>query len=209
MNKKNYRSIRESNTCIAVIREKYNKKKKGELVFAADRRISFGHSYQEGVRPKVVKRDGIILAGTGLGYLCNLACELTPIPKIPIEMDSFAYVHGPFKESLKIALISHGCSDINNQLAFPEDINTTILIGVKSDLYIIGFDSDFGILIDPVAAPYGAGCGGMYALGSLMTTENIKMSSEDRLTLALQVAAKLSSGCDDQIDIVRESDEEE
>jgi len=198
-----------SNTCLAVLREKFDKKKKGELVFAADRRISWGSSqYQSMTYPKVRKRNGFILAGTGDAYLCDLIVQLTNLPDIPKGMKIFNYVHQVFRRCMEETLIENGLKGEKDSIGIPEKMSAIVLLGVNRELFEISVDDSYGIVINPINAPYGHGCGGDYALGSLKTTENLKMSSEDRLTIALNVASELSAGCDNKIDIVRESDED-
>lgn len=198
-----------SNTCLAVVREKLNKKKLGELVFAADRRISWGSAqFQELVYPKVRKRNGIILAGTGDSYLCDLVVQLTPIPDIPPKVKVFNYIHQILRECVERTLIENGMKSDKDSLGIPSKMHVAILAGIKGELYEFNICERYGIIINQIDAPYGHGCGGDYALGSLKTTENLKMTSEDRLTVALNVASELSAGCDNKIDIVRESDED-
>lgn len=198
----------ESGTCLAVVRETYNKKKKGELVIAADRRVSSGHNYQIAPFRKVNKRNGVILAGTGLASIIELIIGLLPIPEVPDKMSSFEYVNGPFTTAVEDFLKSKGFHTEGGFLCFPKRMNTSILVIVKSSLFTMSFDDDYGIVINSVNTPYADGCGGAYALGSLVTTSTLKISSETRLKLALKVAAQLSSGCDDNIDIIRESDKD-
>jgi len=198
-----------SNTCLAVIREKLDKKRRGELVFAADRRISWGSSqFQKLVYPKVKKRNGIILAGTGDSYLCDLIVQLTPIPDLPPRMKVFNYIHEVLRRTIESNLIDNGMKGEKDGLGIPGKMYAAILVGIQKELYEINVDERYGIVINQIDAPYGHGCGGDYALGSLKTTENLNMSSEDRLTVALNVASELSAGCDNKIDIIRESDED-
>ena len=197
-----------SNTCLAVIREKQVKKTRGELVFAADRRISWGMSHcQIGVRPKVVKRNGVILAGTGTSYLCDLICELTPIQDIGKYEDGFSYVHNVLHPNIKRTIVDKGYGDKDGNLSLPEDMGAVILVGVQHELFELAVEGNY-LSIDAINAPYAHGCGGHYALGSLKTTENLKISSEERLSLAIGVAAELSPGCDNRMDIIRESDDD-
>ncbi len=208
MNKKS-RSKKTSNTCLAVIRDfKIKGKRRGELVFAADRRISWGvHHSQIGVRPKVIKRNGVILAGCGLSYLCDLVCELTPIPDKG-KMDGFQFVHDVLVPEVRHVLMTKGFGTKDGNLDLPDEFSSVILVGIDKQLFEMSIDASTGVVIDAIDAPYAHGCGGSYALGSLKTTESLNMDVESRLQVALSIAAELSPGCDNNIDIVRESDKD-
>lgn len=202
------RKLKRSNTCIAVIRDKAKKGDKtgGELVFAADRRISWGMDHQQiAVNPKVVKRNGVILAGAGSGYICDIACSLVPIPDMSPKTTPFLYVHQVLRESLVSTLIANGCKDEQGNLALAKGQSALILVGIKGELFEMNIHPDIGVSIDCINAPFACGCGGAYALGSLKTTERLSMGVEDRLKIALVVASDISPGCDSNVDIVRES----
>jgi hypothetical protein len=200
---------KKSSTCLAVVREKGTKKKRGKLVFAGDRRISWGMGqHQIATRAKVIKRNGVVFAGTGVSYLCDLVCELCEVPDVPEQMDGFNYVHHVLYRNIMAILTEKGCMDKEGKVTLSEDFEAVILVGFKGDLFEICISNDCGVTIDAIDAPYAHGCGGKYALGSLKTTENSKMSAEDRLKLALGIAAELSPGCDANVDIVREDDKD-
>ncbi len=58
---------KQSKTCIAAI------KHKGKVYMAADRRVSWDFGQCQSMpHPKVLKRNGLILAGTGDAALCTL-----------------------------------------------------------------------------------------------------------------------------------------
>lgn len=198
---------KSSNTCLAVIREDKGPHK-GKLIFAGDRRISWGMGgHQVGVRPKICKRNGVLFAGTGSAYLCDLICELCDVPPINKDIDGFNYIHRYLYDSVKSTLINKGLGDKENGILIPDEMHAVILIGVKGELFEMGI-SDVILSLDAIGAPFAHGCGGQYALGSLITTEKLKISSEKRLQIALGVAAKLSPGCDGNIDIIREWDKD-
>lgn len=198
----------QSNTCLAVVREKGTKKKIGELVVAADRRVSWGHQYQTMLRPKVTKRNGFILAGCGDGYLCDIVTQLLIIPEVPKSMRIFNFMHQVFRKVLEEELKENGFEDDHGNVALPDKTRAVILIAVRKELYEMDINNKTGISINQIDAPYGHGCGGDFALGSLKTTENSKLSSNERLIVALNIASEISAGCDNNIDIIRESDED-
>lgn len=196
---------KRSNTCLAVIREKGKRGKLGKLVFAGDRRISWGFGgHQIGVRPKVVKRNGVIFAGTGVAYLCDIICELMEVPEIPPKLDGFTYLHDHLYTHIMQILTEKGCMDKEGKTTLSDGMHAVILVAAKGELFEVAIDNESGVTIDAIDAPYAHGCGGKYALGSLKTTEQMKLSSHQRLQLALGVAAELSPGCDSNIDIVEE-----
>lgn len=207
---------RMSKTCLAVLRDS-----EGKLLFAGDRRISWGHRYQEGVRSKVLKRNGVLFAGTGSAYLCDLICELAEVPDIPEKIDGFTYIHTHLYETILQTLTLKGMADKETRNVTTEQF-AHILVGVKGELFIVSIGPD-GIGVDAMNAPYADGCGGAIAIGSLNATKYLeredlerilqkgykvrtkkKTTEELQLILALISAAEHSNGCDASIDIVRE-----
>ena len=186
----------KSNTCLAVLKDK-----KGKLWFAGDRRQSWGmHKAQHSPRSKVTKRNGVLLAGTGTSSTCDLLTDQFPIPDI-IE-DSYYYMHSVFMPKL-LEFLRENHYVKKDERKLQGEGHAVILVGVNSELYEVYLDShhiEFGC----VNTPYAHGCGGSYAIGSLLTTAklNKKMSEKQRLTLALEVAASVSPGCDDSVDII-------
>lgn len=189
-----------SNTCLAML-----KTKKG-LVFAGDRRISWGmHKAQKAPRSKVTNRNGVLLAGTGVSCICDLVTDLFNVPAYDGKQDTFNYMHKTFLPALmKYLREEKWLKEDGRGIDFDDDDRTLaiIVVGVGKDLYELDMTTHC-ISVDAISAPYAHGCGGMYALGSLLTTEKLDMDEEERLKLALQIAAKVSPGCDAHVDIVR------
>ena len=67
----------------------------------------------------------------------------------------------------------------------------TFLVGYKGRLFEI--EDDFQVA-EPLDGFCSVGCGSDYAIGSLCTTENTKLTAEDRVLKALEVATKRSGG---------------
>jgi hypothetical protein len=201
----------KSNTCIAIIKVKKGKNK-GKLVFAADRRISWGFS-QAQVMPesKLVKRNGLIMGATGASYLGQLIMDYVELPSIK-ELSPKDYMNTVFYKNVVELLKSKGFVNKDGNIKLPKDFAIELVVGYRGKLFsiVIGNDDDDDlhkqgiILIDEVNIPYATGCGGQLAWGSLLTTERTKIAEENRLILALNVAAEVSPGCDDNIDIVME-----
>jgi len=198
----------KSNTCIGLI-----KTKSGKLIIAGDRRLSWGWSLAQSMpRPKIAKRQGLLLGATGDGTLCSLFVNCMEIPKIG-NKDLTSYMNNEFYNAIYNELVQHGYAEEHNLLKIPEDSYCELVVGIKKTVWSIVIantdnnkDSAQGlIMIDEVNHPYATGCGGMAALGVLVH-EQIKNKhlTEKHLLEALQTAAKLSPGCDSEIDILRE-----
>lgn len=191
-------------TCIAVLR-----KKNGKLIMAGDRRMSWGMmKHQVKVTPKVHKRNGLLIGGTGTCYIIELAHTILKVRPPNKKEDPVIYINNVFLEEFKKLLMNKGFKKDGN-IHLTNSFRTILIIAIKSKLFELEVDVDNDknfsfIIVDQIEAPYAHGCGGYYALGSLLTTENMRMPEEERLTIALQVAAKMSPGCDDNIDILEE-----
>lgn len=198
----------KSGTCIAAI-----KTKRGKIMMAGDRRMSWGfHQAQKTPEPKVVKRDGLLFGGTGSCYLLTLINQIFVVPDRG-KNDPTKYMHNVFHKALVRFLCSKGFGDSKtNNLKFPADLSAEILVACKGKLFsvIVGNEGDSPhdagfVMIDEISLPYGTGCGGSLAWGSLLTTAPIAtITDREKLIKALQVAAEVSPGCDDDIDIVSE-----
>ena len=205
-----------SNTCIAVL------KHRGKLYFGADRRASWGFDQAQSMpRPKVVKRSGVILAGTGDGALCGLIVDIMDIPEV--YKDSDMYMNHDFYYAVRKILLQKGFADEHKLLKIPGDMSAQIVVGVNHRCYIVDIqnmdsskDSTIGsITIDEVNLPYGTGCGGQWAWGVIDCLQDLLedkinyifplgYSPKSILLKALQTAAKYSPGCDGIFDIVSE-----
>jgi len=189
-------------TCIAAI------KHKGKIYVAGDRRASWDMS-QAQVMPfaKVIKRDGVILAGTGDCYVLNLITRVLHIPQVDTDIDTYMFHH--LQRAIRGLLIEKGFTDGQKILRIPEELETEIVIAISGTLWAIQIQDSkphgIGIIsVDQCNLPYATGCGGQLAWGSLLTTEDMEMKPKDRLIKALKVAAQVSPGCDDKVDIEHE-----
>lgn len=197
--------ISKSNTCIAAI-----KNKRGKILIAADRRNSWDFSqYQRMPRPKVQKRNGLILAGTGDGFLCHLLVDMLDFPSKEEDTTPDNFLHGIFFDKVRKLLDRNGMVDHDKQLKLPGDTSVEIVIACSGKLYTMNIfnpipeseHSNGLIAIDEVGIPYAVGCGGLLAWGALKENADSKFDSKTRLIRALTVAASVSSGCDNNIDI--------
>lgn len=199
---------RQSNTCIAVLQNKKTKK----LIMAGDRRVSWGASQAQAMpHPKISKRAGLLMGATGDGDLCDLIVHIMEID-VQSDLDNMTFFHQYLYEKIKTLLLYKGYGDEHGILRIPTDLSSEILIGRQKELYSIiienpeneGTNLYGNISIGQLNVPYATGCGGSLAWGSLLTTKDLKISEEDRLTIALKVAASVSPGCDANIDIFLE-----
>ena len=192
----------KSNTCIAVI-----KNKKGKLMMAGDRRQSWGMSQaQRCPQPKVIKRNGFLLGGTGHGGICNLITMRMPVKDQAnwctktMSIDDYMY-------EVLMKDIKHILKDDFKKDGGIIPGRAMIVVGHSGHLYEIDINPDktqSSIVLDTLSTPYATGCGGQLAWGSLLTTKKLKMSDKQRLITALHVAAAVSPGCDAEVDIIEE-----
>lgn len=210
---------KKSNTCLAVI--KHHKK----LYFAADRRSSWGFDQaQKMPRPKLSKKNGVILAATGDGFLCHLLVDVFEPPKYEFGIwDSQelldTYMHYPFFKAIKKLLLDKGFCDEHHILKIPNDVSCELLVGLRGHCYTVIIENldpenhfpNGTISIDEVGLPYATGCGGQWAWDTLDCLETLeqdgllaRMKPNDKLSRALDSAAKHSPGCGDGKDFKNE-----
>lgn len=193
-----------SNTTIAVIRNR----KTNKLMMAGERRITVSDgTYYVSPVPKVVNNNGILLGATGEGYLCGLVTmDINITPKLP-NQSTYDYMKTTFLSCIESVLMSKNYIDNFGNYKFPANTFCELLVGINKEVYVIWIqkqDEDSIIQVHPCIAPYAIGCGGEMAMGSILSTENSKLSDRNRLILALSVAAERQNGADDVIDIIEE-----
>jgi ATP-dependent protease HslVU (ClpYQ) peptidase subunit len=198
-------------TCIAIL-----KNRSGKLLFASDRRVTAGNYAYPLPVPKTIQRDGIILAGAGCAFLDSTLVFTLPIPKKPDNLSIHEYMFCTFLpctlHHLRKQKIIHPLENrLNVDPLFtsgqidPEDsYAATFVIGIAGQLFVMDFDSK-SVALDIVGTPYAIGCGSQYALGSLKTTEHMKLTTKARLQIALRVTAELDPNCDSKIDFTQEA----
>ena len=200
-----------STTCIGVL-----KMPNGKLIMAGDRRMSWGFSQaQKMPGSKVIKRQGLLLGGTGSCYLLTILSKLCPIPDVIDKLDDEmveTFVHTSLKKEIHDFLVSQGFGDKDSHLIIPGDLSIELLIGIRGRLFSViveNADSDTAdargiIVIDEVNLPYATGCGGQLAWGALLESEDSDKTPKERLRRALKAAAEVSPGCDKNITFVQE-----
>jgi len=183
-------------TCLVAI-----KNKRGKIIVGADRRVSWGSShYQESVYAKVRKDDGIIMAFCGDCHIGNLIVNIMKRPQV--ITDHKAYMYQILPKSIKKILLNQDIRT-DKELVIPE--NTEIIVAIEGCLYqleLVRTEDIKGLVkVDQLSIPYCTGSGGHVAWGSLLTTENLDMSSRERVRLAIEVSSRVVHSVDSKIDI--------
>lgn len=199
---------KKSNTCIAAI--KVNNK----IMIASDRRVTWnGDQYQTMPRSKTRKRNGILISATGDSYLCTLMVDQLEIPTAPTKPSLLdKYIHNTLRNKILKLLTSKQFINEHDALDIGLGRSAEILVAVRGHLFQFIIqnmgdrNSRVGDVVeaDEVNLPYATGCGGLVALGSLITTDTLKYEPKKRLELALTVASQVMSGCDSNIDVISE-----
>lgn len=211
--------MKQSSTCIAAI------KHRGKVYMATDSRLSWGMDQAQELpkgNRKIVKRDGLILAGTGTWYLCRLILQTLAF-RSPEGYEGIEdqYFDSIFYNDVVKLLKSKGHIDVDSGLhpvlKIPYDVSAEIIMVLNGRLFTLTIENPVVeenhnpsglVMIEELNIPYAAGCGGQLAWGSLLTTESLEevllLKPKERLKLALQVAAQVSPGCDENIIIENE-----
>ncbi len=207
---------KQSLTCIAAV------KHRNKVYLAADSRVSWGMD-QAQVLPKgnkkIVKRGGLILAGTGHWDLCRLIIRTlrfrTPEEFIGYEDEYFDTIF--YNDVIKL-LKSKGYTDVDAGLhpilKIPKEWSAEIVMVLNGRVFTMVIENPEKednhnpnglVSIGEVNTPYATGCGGQLAWGSLLTTQSlVELTAKERLKIALNVAAVVSPGCDNVVDIEHE-----
>lgn len=201
---------RISNTCLIALRH-------GKKIFVgADRRVSWDWGQaQKMPHPKVIKRDGMILAGTGDCYLCDLVVKTMIIPERPPKLNIDIYLNEMFIPAVQKLLIRKGFSDEHKILKIPSDMGAEILIALDNRLFSLTIDNldpdnhyaNGFIQLGEVNLPYGTGCGGVYAWAVVDELTNLEkeglltITAKEKIVRGLLMAGKYSPGCDSSQDI--------
>jgi hypothetical protein len=187
------------------------KNSRAKLVFASDRRAVAGNYKYKCVSSKVVKRGEFIIAGAGSAFLDSVLQEHLSLPGIDDDTSVASYMFNTFLpiaidtlRKFKIIHESENRLNVSSDMVDKDDDDgASFLIGVKGHLFEFTLDNH-AVGLDEVPPPYAIGSGGSYALGSLITTANMKYTVKARLKMAIEAAAKLDPFVDNQIDFTVE-----
>jgi len=192
-------------TCLAVIRDA-----KGKLFMAADRRSSYGMSKAYSMEvPKINKINKLLVAACGHGALCtelvNNIRYPKPVAKVRLtDIDKNksyeAYMLNDFRNSLVNHLKKHPYYVASKD---DEPIHSIMLVGVGNEIWEVDVDNG-KVSMDRVATPHTSGCGGQLAMGAILAMLRSKhsYSPQDILRTSLEIAAEVSPGCNEVIDIL-------
>jgi len=148
-----------------------------KLYFAADRRISWGWGKAASTpTKKVVKRNGILMSGTGSASLIFEIIHRSKIPVYEGKQSVEKYVYDKLLPAIIGDLRHKGYVDakerrlVSRNLKESDDLHAVVLIGVKSKKERFVFEMELTadmITLDRVPLDYAHGCGGSFALAIL------------------------------------------
>ena len=145
--------------------------------------------------PKVF-RNGEFIVGYTSSFRMGQLLEFAFAPPKPMESESIMpYMVTRFVPAIRDCLKSGGFQTTDKG----QEFGGTFLVGYRGELFEI--ESDYQV--SRVRASFNAcGCGRDIALGSLHTTQSMKLPPEKRITMALEAASEFSAGVRGQFTIV-------
>jgi len=159
-----------------------------EIFIGVDSCASTDDQYEVRQDEKIFKKGPFIIAFVGSFRMAQILRYSVKFPKQIIK-DDFQYLCTIFIARIRESLHKHGCL-IVDQEDKTEAMDGSLLVAYKKKLYCIDDDFQVGV----VNSEYNSiGSGAPYALGSLYTTEKLKLDPEERITLALESASKFST----------------
>lgn len=180
-------------TCIAVMRGL-----DGKLWMAGDRRLSWDHKYQSLVRPKVSKRNGILVGAAGTSHLCTELVDLFKFPRLTKKDDPFVYAHNKMLPAFMKHLKKKSELSLGSKNPW-EDTSMTSLVCINDTVF--EFEVREGVpSLEIVDAPIAIGSGGTVATGAILAQGNV--DPKEVLSNALHVVAEVKACCDNNIDII-------
>lgn len=169
-------------TCIVGLLDK-----NGDIYMGGDSAGVSGYSLFVRADEKVFINEGYIMGFTTsfrMGQL--LRYGFTP-PKFYGDTDLYNFMVTTFINKVRKCLKVGGFAQEKNKA----EKGGTFLVGFKGRLFIIDSDYQVGEMIDNFVS---VGCGADIALGSLYSTKNSPLKSEDRIKLALESAEQFNAG---------------
>ena len=192
---------RQSRTCILVA-----KNSRGKIMMAADRLSSYDWGHAELMnRPKITKKNKVLLGACGDGGLCTLIIDIFDVPEPPKDTSADLYMFYLFKPLLIKFLKQQGYTDEHKLLQIPKESSCGLLVAVLGQVYSVGIhnsdpDNDHSFLgevsIDVSSTPFAIGCGDIPAIVSLKKDLNkTGYNTKEHVTEALELACDISPGC--------------
>ena len=196
-----------THTCISAI-----KLRDGRIMMAGDRRCSWGWGFAaECPEPKVIKKNGFLLGGTGDSDFLELILDAFEPDQ---EGELKTYLHFKFKRDVAKFLKQQGYRDEHDLLRLPAEADCEILLAKENKLFVVTFrpgelerplPEPSIISIGEVKPPFAVGCGAASALPILLAKlKEVSYNTKEHLRLAMQTAADISPGCDGRVDFISE-----
>lgn len=184
-------------TCISVCRNK-----DGRLMMAGERKLTIGEELVQYMsKPKIMKRDGILIGAAGGGNLSSIFVEVMKIPKVIPDTTEYMYV--TFYKAVYQELKAMNFVNTAGELNIPEPMECTVLVCVNNLLYrvnICGPDKKGNtgyIAVDEMETPFAIGSGAMVATTSLLKDigGSSKLLTRKHLVSAIKLACQIDPFC--------------
>jgi len=157
------------------------------VLMGADSCASDGYKSYKITDSKLFIKNGVSFGYTTSFRFADILKHHVVIPDNTTGLSDSEFLIKEVVFEIREKLKEHGYSKIANN----NEIGGEALIGYRGKLYEL--QSDYSLM--GYTHGYGScGSGMYYALGSLYTTKNSKISDKDRLTWALMAAAEYSPG---------------
>lgn len=161
----------------------------GRIIMGGDSATTQGWVSTITAKPKVFKRGDMLIGGTGTIRLLQLVQYSFKIPEVPDGIDIHEYFVTHFCNALRECLKSGGLSETHDSNR--ERYSGELIVGYRESLITI--DSAYGVMFSQDTYQ-SIGCGEEFALGSLATSDEFNLTPQKRVRLALEAAAKYSTG---------------
>lgn len=200
---------RISKTCIALC-----KNKAGQLIMAGDRKVSCDWSFSfKCPFPKIRQSwNGILTGASGDSGLCKQIVDVFEPPKIePDDLDlymNYHYIPALYKHLKTLP----NYTDEHKIIRLAEEEACSVLLGIRNRAFIVDISNPEShskenpisrITFDDVPIPFVIGCGAASAMPILLEEYNRKKyNTKEVLTRAMEIAAEISPGCDNNLDYI-------
>lgn len=160
---------------------------KGKVYIGGDSAGVSGYSLAHRADEKVFKKDNMIFGFTSSFRMGQILRYSLKIPDHDPRISDDEYMCTTFVDSIIECFKTKGYATISNN----EISGGVFIVGYNENLYMIESDFQVGKQLGRFAA---CGCGEDYALGALSILENMKLTPEEKVTKALEVATHWSAG---------------
>ena len=163
-------------TCIVGILEE-----NGDIYMGGDSAGSDGNSLSIRADEKVFINEDYIMGFTGSFRMGQLLRYSFKPPKFYGDTDLYSFMVNEFINEVRKCLKKGGFAEKKDEV----EKGGLFLVGYKSKLFVVERDYQVGEMIDNFIS---IGSGSNVALGSLYSTKDLNIKSEDRINLALKSA---------------------